>query len=462
MPASDHHPEYDANLPLWQTVRACVAGSSAIKAGRTKYLPKPSPEDDSHENSLRYDDYLMRANFVNFTGSTVDGMLGMAFRKDPEIMLQAEIEYLVENANGAGLSLEQMAKGAVSDTLQTGRYGFLTDYPAAPEGLSSAEVTALQLRANIKPYRPESIPNWDTEIIGAVERLSSVSLIEDHKSYSPDGFSYSIKKYTRVLSIIDGLYVQMLYDDDDNVIEYMEPRNSSGARWNYIPFEFAGSINNNPKPDKAPTYDIAEINLAHFRNSADFEDSSYMVGQPWPIFTGVNQTTADRINKSGVRMGSRAPAVLNEGADAKLLQPSDNTMPERGMELKEKQIVKLGGRIIQDSSGTETAEAAKIRFAGQNANLYTVVSNVEAAIERSLEHVMKFMGGTGDNIFELNKSFYDKTVDPQLIMARIALLDRGVIAQSDLQDKLREEGEIDGERTNEEIDGEAESADVML
>jgi hypothetical protein len=37
-----------------------------------------------------------------------------------------------------------------------------------------------------------------------------------------------------------------------------------------------------------------------------------------------------------------------------------------------------------------------------------------------------------------------------------------VIAQSDLQDKLREEGEIDGERTNEEIDGEAESADVML
>jgi hypothetical protein len=136
-------------------------------------------------------------------------------------------------------------------------------------------------------------------------------------------------------------------------------------------------------------------------------------------------------------------------------------MPERGMEMKEAQMVKLGARIIMENKGNETAEAAKIRFAGQNSKLGTVVGNIESALKQCFGWAMEFMGGTGENEIEINREFFDKSVDPQLVMARIQLLDRGVIAKSDLQDKLRIEGEIAQERSNDDIDSEAEEG-VML
>jgi hypothetical protein len=49
---------------------------------------------------------------------------------------------MLDDANGDGLSLEQMIKDAAGETLMVGRYGLLVDYPSAPEGLTDAEVRA--------------------------------------------------------------------------------------------------------------------------------------------------------------------------------------------------------------------------------------------------------------------------------------------------------------------------------
>ena len=70
-----------------------------------------------------------------------------------------------------------------------------------------------------------------------------------------------------------------------------------------------------------------------------------------------------------------------------------------------------------------------------------------------------FTGGTGSCLVELNKEFYDKTMDPQLLMAQIQLLDRGVIAIKDIRDRLRSNGEIKKERTDDDIDNDI--ADTM-
>ena len=95
MPASDQHKLYIANLPRWELVRDCVSGSQAIKTRRpisddtndnknearaaagTRYLPAPNPTDISRENTIRYEQYKTRANFVNFTGQTEEGFLGI-------------------------------------------------------------------------------------------------------------------------------------------------------------------------------------------------------------------------------------------------------------------------------------------------------------------------------------------------------------------------------------------------
>ena len=460
MPASDKHPNYTASLPQWKLVRDCVEGAPAIEKGGVKYLPRPNAGEYTYETDVRYQQYLKRASFVSFTSSTLEGLLGMVFRKHSQVELQSSIEYLKDNATGSGISLDQMARSSLSSVLQCGRHGFLVDYPEATAGLSVQSVSSLGLRANILPYRAENVLNWQVATINGITVLSLVTLCEIHQELSEDGFSFEEKEYSRVLRLVDGLYQQELYDNEEMLVSVAEPRMSTGQRWNIIPFTFCGATNNDYVIDKSPLYDIANVNISHYRNSADFEESSFIVGQPTLAISGLSQTWIDNTMKGGVSMGSGTSILLPEGGNAFLLQAGSNSMPEIGMKMKEQQMVMLGARLITDSGGTETAEAARIRYAGQNSKLSNVVGNLESALMQCFEWAMLFMGGTGENEYELNHEYYDKTIDAQRIMAEIQLMDRGVTAMTDIRSSMREHGVIDSDRTDEEINSEAEITDL--
>jgi len=477
MPASDQHELYVKNKDRWQLVRDCVEGSDAIKNALSRgvstdnrqqtvtgihnllgsrYLPVPNPIDDSQENLDRYNQYKLRANYVNFTGHTKDGFTGMIGRKKSEIKLDPSVEHLVDNSDGAGQSLQQLIQSSISNTLETGRYGLLADFPVSQEGQTRAQTSGLE--STIKRYPTESIINWREAVISSHKVLTMVVLREPiDKVKDDDPFSVDVVNYHRVLLLVDGVYKQLLFDNDNKRIQFPNgedeiiPRKSDGSNWEEIPFQFIGSIDNDPNPDKAPLYDLAEINIAHYRNSADFEESSFLVGQPTPVINGLTQAWVDDVMKNGVTFGSRSAVLLPTEADAKLLQASPNQMPDRGMELKEQQMIKTGAKIITDSGGVETAEAAKIRFAGQNSKLGMLVTNVEKGIINTVNWAMEFMGGSGDNEVELNRDFYEATMDPQLLVANMQLLDRGIIAKSDMRSNLRKKGLIEPERTDEEI-----------
>ena len=479
MPVDSRHPQYDKYLNRWKMVRDCDEGASAIKSrakgaegalgglAGTAYLPPPNATDGSTDNKLRYKAYVERANFVNFTAHTKEGMLGMVFRKPSTIVVDPAIEYMIENANGDGLSLDQMIKDAASEALMLGRYGLLVDYPSAPEGLTNYEVSSLNLRANILPYPAESVINWRTTTMGGLKKLSLVVLQEPTLKESDDGFDYEECMYHRVLLLKNGVYVQNLYNEDGDIVEYgngevdIYPRKSDGSLWTEIPFAFIGSVNNDETIDKAPLYDIAEINISHYRNSADYEESSFLVGQPTPAFSGLTQSWVDQNMSGGISFGSRSAILLPEGGGAQLLQANENQMPLKGMEMKEMQMVKIGTRIIQDGGGRETAEAAKIRFAGHNSKLGAIIINVQESFEKCLKWAMLFMGGTVDPEIEINKEFYDSTVDPNLLMANIQLMDRGVIAKSDIRHLMRRASLLEHDRTDEVLDDEIESDDVL-
>jgi len=127
-------------------------------------------------------------------------------------------------------------------------------------------------------------------------------------------------------------------------------------------------------------------------------------------------------------------------------------MPLKGMEMKEMQMVKIGTRIIEDGGGEETAEAAKMRFAGQNSKLGSIILNVESGFKKCLEWSMMYMGGSSEPEIEVNKQFYDATIDPQLLMANIQLMESGVIAKSDVRYLMRKSNLIRHERTDEDLD----------
>ena len=69
-------------------------------------------------------------------------------------------------------------------------------------------------------------------------------------------------------------------------------------------------------------------------------------------------------------------------------------------------------------------------------------------------------GGEGDVTLEINKEFYDATIDPQMLAQAMVLQDRGVIGKSDVRHLLRRGNLLEDERTDEEIEADAEVVEV--
>ena len=80
------HPAYNEFLPEWELIDDCVDGERKVKKKRQKYLPHPSTDHlNDDPASERYNAYLGRAAFLNATGRTLSGLLGIAFNKSPKI-----------------------------------------------------------------------------------------------------------------------------------------------------------------------------------------------------------------------------------------------------------------------------------------------------------------------------------------------------------------------------------------
>jgi hypothetical protein len=459
MPVSTQHPDYSKYVSVWAQTRDAVKGSVAVKEKKHKYLPVPdntSGDERKGTETIRYRQYIKRALYTNFTGRTKNALVGAAFRKDPIIELPEILEYLKGDATGDGLSLTQLAKDELSNILETGRSVLLVDYPQADDGLSAEEVARLDLKASIIPYTCEQIINWKIDVIRGRRMVTMIVIAENYLN-AEDEFDHSKETQYRVLRLSETGYSQQIYRENEPFTNEFFPRKGDGSLWQEIPIMFVGSKNNDSTIDDAPLADIAEINIAHFRNSADYEESCFIVGQPSLfITTSMSNEQFKSMNPQGIKLGSRTGHVLGETGSASLLQADPNQLVMEAMKAKEQQMVAIGARIITDRADRETAEAARIRFASENSVLGDVVGNLSEGIRKCIEWVGEFMNAdTSDAYFEINREFYDKTVDPQMIMSMVTLLDRDIIGEQDIFDRLKGAGLVDQDRTMEDIKDEA-------
>lgn len=455
MPVNTEHPDFTKYRPVWVRTRDAVAGSVAIKEKKHIYLPVPdnnSGEEAKGTETIRYRQYIKRALFTNFTARTKNALVGVAFRRTPTMEIPDQLSYLVEDATGDGLPLEQLAKDELSNLLETGRSGFLVDYPQADPDLSVEQVQILDLRASIIPYSAEQVINWKTDVVAGRRVLVSVVLAETYLT-PKDEFDHTSETQYRVLRLRPNGYSQQIYREDEPYTEEFYPTKSDGSKWDEIPFQFVGSKNNDSTIDDSPLADIADINIAHYRNSADYEESCFFIGQPTLfITTSMSADAFERMNPQGIKLGSRAGHVLGETGSATLLQADPNQLVLDAMKAKEAQMVMIGARIITDRSGNETAEGARIRYASENSVLGDLVNNLSSAIQTCIDWVGEFMGvATEESEFQINNEFYDKNVDPQLIMSMVTLLDRDIIGEQDIFDRLKSGGIIDPERMLEDV-----------
>lgn len=415
------------------------------------YIRKPEPEAGySCYETDRNTQYREDAILTNFTNLTCEGLTGLVFRKPLKLNMPGAISYLEDDFTGTGINIYQASQHTVSEVLQLGRYGYLVDF--YNDGG----------KAYAKPYVAEAIINWKTRQINGKVMLSLLVLEEKIVLDERDEFSQDCKTQYRVLRLnANNEYTFQLYDEGGNAINNEQLVVGYNSQpFDFIPFFFAGSINNDWAVDKQPLYDLAILNLGHYRNSADYEESIFINGQPYLVVNvgEASQEDFTAANPTGIAYGSRKALILASGGDAKLLQANANQLVAQAMREKLEQAAKVGARLIESAGGRETAEAAKIRYGSQHASLYTTTSNIDEMFLNVIKTVCIFMGAPATEVeYQLNDDFYEQTADANLIAQQIMLLDRGVIAKDDIREYGRKTGFIEDNRTNAELEADSEA-----
>ena len=449
------HPSHVRNAPLWTKVRDCCAGEDAIKGRGESYLPDPSggAEKDPLARAARYQSYLQRAVYLNATGRTLQALVGIAFANWPRVALHPWTKYLADDVDGSGVGIINQSQRVLSEVLQTGRCGLLSDATSMDEGerarrLSVGEAEKRGHRAMIVAYTAEQILTWEY----AGRQLSRLVLLEQHVDYT--GGEVNEVQQLRELVMRDGRCVVNLWRQlEGKTYHLVSTKETSFGR---IPFQFVGATNNDATPDLPPLLDLANLNLAHYRNSADFEESAFLLGQPQMVLTGVNEEWIEKVG--AIHIGARAALPLPQGADAKLLQVQPNTLAQVAMKDKEAMMAAVGARLLESRPTLTATQSASETKSGYS-QLSLACDNVSEAYRRALQEIAKWYGNPTTGIdFAIDTRFNDLTLDANAIRETVAAWQAGMIPASDAWTVLRRLGVVDQGKSDEQLRSELDAA----
>lgn len=469
-------PEVVTQAPRWRRVRDCIDGQDAVKTEGHKYLPAIMPFDTSPENTARNVTYVERAVFYGVTKRTLKGMVGQVMSKPAVLTVPELLEFLQEDVDGGAVSIAQQSKKTLEDTLSVGRCGLLTDYPNVPAPATRQDLLEGKIRPSIQFYFAENIINWRVEMVRGIRKITLVVLVESYVK-EDDGFKKTDATQWRVLRLVNNVYYVQVWRKNEAggfyVHEAMIPKDSKSKPFEEILFTFVGSDNNDPGIDDAPLLDMANLNLAHYRNSADHEEAVFIMGQPTPVLAGVTKDWVEEVWKDGVALGSRSPIPLPEGGTATLLQAAENTMVFAAMEHKERQMVALGARLVEQQTVQRTLGEAQMDEASEQSVLMTCAKNVSAAYTKCLKWCAMFVGApvedktneNGDTEsfgYQLNTDFEISRMTSEQRKQLMAEWQAGAISYTEYRSILRRAGiatqtdeeaqaEVD-ERTQKELD----------
>jgi len=293
-----------------------------------------------------------------------------------------------------------------------------------------------------------------------------VVFVDDQQEYGD--FAVKTISQRRVLRLVEGVYTVEIWrksekaEDEWYMHDSYAPKDGKGNHWDVIPFQFVGAENNDISIDAPPLSDMAEINIAHYRNSADYEDSVYFTGQPQAWASGIDEDFLAILKKEKVYVGSRTLFPVPSGEQFGFAQTQPNQSAKEAMDSKESQMAAIGARIISKGSAVKTATEAQNDNEAEHSVLSLAVSNVSEAYVKCLAWVQRFNNSEGDYTFEINKDFTKFTVDAQLLNGFTSLINTGKWPESDFWTVMRKYQLIDADKTDEEIKGELESSENGL
>lgn len=399
------HPDYVAQVEEWETVEDVCRGSRCVRSKGEKYLPKLTGEESGD-----YEKRKDRATFFNATKRTREALAGMVLRKKPTIERGGVPEDVLGDITLNGQDVEDYSRRVIEAAVSKGRSGTFIDWSEAENA------------PYLSFYEAEDVQNWATARIDGREVLIMLSLREFEDVL--DGFEVERRKRIRRYWISS----ENLGDSDEENdkigsrvlcetwIEDEEGDGKTGFRienaateitrrgipLTRIPFVFHNSGTLGSPVGDAPLFDIAELNVSHYRTSADLENGRHYCGLPTPVVTGCDDSVKDLAIG-----GETAWLIENEAAKAYFLEFEGTGLGEltKALEEKENQMAKLGARLLFDQKkDVEAFETHALRAGSEGSALGHIAGTCSVSMTEVLQWV-EWWGGTLEDPREANATF---------------------------------------------------------
>lgn len=451
---TDTSPGYEKRIGQWTKVRDVLEGEDQIKFRENLYLPRPRGM-----KKVDFANYLQRSNFYAVSDRTLRGLVGLVFRVDPVINLPPRMARIEEFASPEGYDLDQLIREALREVLSLGRYGLLVDLPEEDD----AEADSAPFFAT---WKAEEIFRWEEKVNPktGIREVTRVVVMEE-----PTVAENKEETLLREMYIDpdDGIYkIQKWVQVETETSSYKTNRTAAGITSSYfisgsfqrmgepivpkryttplrkIPFIFINPYDLRARADKPPMLDLSNVNLAHYRNSADYETALHMIGSPTPYVFGIKDTDVPKTigpfqiwhgQSKDVRVGMLE--YTGQGVATIRLAMRD----------KEDRMAVLGARLIR-SDGAErenvTAETTRLEAREETSVLLSAANTVQKAFTRAARFAALWVGVNPDAVeIRLNQDFIETRLAPQEITALVAAWQAKALSEETLHFNLQR-GEI--------------------
>ncbi len=466
--------DYQEQCELWREVRSAIAGKykvvqqvSCLPGPQYKQYPIYSSMTKEQQqqanacnqaNALRIQSYWSRGRFFNATGRTHESLGGMVWSKEPEVELAPRLEYLEDNADGAGSGLREVAQAIVDDVDSVGRYGILVDMPSNEQQLTQSQMEMPENAPRLIQYKAEQIIY--VRVAGNSLSVDEIRLIEI-KSEQKNEWDWEDKTYIRRLIMVDGVYHNQLWTDKKELISDVTPI-ANGSTWEEIPFQFFGADNNSPEYSKIPLYDLANANLGHFVLDCDNRENLHFHGQGMTnVFTDMDRDDFADANPNGLDVGAKGRNLFRANDKVELLQLEATGAIPAEMERDQQRMVMLGAQLITDNSGNETATAKRIDANASTSTLKRISYNISDGLANCLGWAALFLGEAEESTYKLNTDFVTDDMSPEMITKHIEMVQGGVLPKATLYETARKVGFTKADDETLKDEAEKDSAEMV-
>ena len=467
MGVANTHGNYKEMSAMWKRCRDAADGQSAVHDAGTEYLPMLADQSASE-----YSSYKTRANFYNATWRTISGLQGMIFRKPAFVKVPSVVEPLLEDVSLCGENLHMFSLELMEELLTTGRVGIFVDYPVTdPLHTTQADTKAMGLRPVMKKYETESIINWRCSVVNNKCVLSMVVLAEEVETVGDNEFDVQEKTQYRVIDLVPAPVVavgavpplvvrvrvfQVNDKNEDILIDGPSYPMIKGKNLDTIPFFTISTDSVEIEPDIPPLIDLVDVNLAHYRVTADYEHGCHFTGLPTPVITGY---MPEKEGQSFCIGSMTAWVFPRADAKAHFLEFTGQGLKalESNLARKETQMAVLGARMLESKQNNgDSQNGAAVHIGGEQSLLASIANAASIGIERALNMFAKYAGSDETCTYRLNKDFFPMPMSALNLTALVAAWQNGGISYQTLFENLQRGEVIDIDQT---IEGELKKMD---